>query len=80
MCAVIQKGLPFSLPAKYGGLGIFNPIKRCKREYENSRQLTENMVTSVKDQHTIFDPTSEVNKTKMKNEIKKKNIEPHQLR
>jgi len=33
-----------SLPTKFGGLGIFNPIERCTVEFNNSRLLTEAMV------------------------------------
>ena len=48
-----------------------DPTKRCNVEYENSRKITGNMVTSVKNQNKIFDPEIEKNSNKIKNEIKK---------
>ena len=67
--------LLLSLLATFGGLGIMDPAKRCNVEYENSRKITENMVTSVKNQNQIFDPEIEKNSNKIKNEIKKSKAE-----
>ena len=31
----------FSLPAKYGGMGLIIPSEICQEEYENSRETTK---------------------------------------
>ena len=31
----------FSLPVRYGGLGISNPVETCNREYQASKTITE---------------------------------------
>ena len=40
----------FSLPAKYGGLGIFNPVEICTTEYENPRLASKSLTLIVKSQ------------------------------
>ena len=35
----------FSLPAKFGGLGIFDPTKICQYEYQYSREATAPLAT-----------------------------------
>ena len=40
--------LLFSLPAKFGGLGIFAQTERSKIEYENSRHITAEMIENGK--------------------------------
>jgi hypothetical protein len=62
-CNDLERKL-FSLPAKFGGLGIFNPVDRSDNEYANSRRITEGMVRKVCDQKNLFDPDS--NKTQQK--------------
>ena len=46
ICNDLERKL-FSLPAKFGGLGIFNPTERCIIEYSNSRKITSEMVEKV---------------------------------
>ena len=33
----------FSLPVRYGGLGIANPVETCNREYQASKTITEGL-------------------------------------
>ena len=47
--------LLFSLPAKFGGLGIFAPTERSRIEYENSRHITAEMIENVKNQVSNYD-------------------------
>ena len=46
----------FSLPAKFGGLGISKPEERCTIEYANSYKMTGEMVEKVKDQNALYNP------------------------
>ena len=55
LCNDLERRL-FSLPAKYGGLAIFNPTERCIIEYANSRKVTAGMVQLVCDQSIIWLP------------------------
>ena len=45
-----------SLPARLGGLGIFNPVTACVAAYENSRVLSEPLMDLVLRQQSDFDP------------------------
>jgi hypothetical protein len=40
----------FSLPVKYGGLGIPNPVQCCEREYTSSQVVTENLTNLIYNQ------------------------------
>ena len=40
----------FSLPAKYGGLGIFNPTQICENELKNSHLATKPLVDLITEQ------------------------------
>ena len=62
----------FSLPAKFGGLGIFKPEERCAIEYANSYKMTAEMVEKVKDQNALYNPEVRENQKKIVNEIKAK--------
>ena len=42
----------FSLPAKFGGLGIFDPTKICQYEYQYSREATAPLTEAIKLQKT----------------------------
>ena len=44
------KRLLLSLPPRYGGIGVFNPVTQCKVEYDNSRKVTLNGINNVKNQ------------------------------
>ena len=33
----------FSLPVRYGGLGVANPVETCEREYSSSKAITEDL-------------------------------------
>ena len=47
-----------SLPVRYGGLGIANPVKSCEREYQASKTITEDLSDLIyrQDQDlTLFD-------------------------
>ena len=70
-----EERLLYSLPPKFGGLGIIVPSKISDQEHQNSRAITNNMVTRViiKDQ-ILSDDQNHTNqvKNKIKNEKKKK--------
>ena len=51
-CNDLERKL-FTLPVKYGGLGIYDPTERCRIEYENSKLVTLEMVEKVKNQEEI---------------------------
>ena len=40
----------FSLPAKFGGLGIFNPTQICDKELKNSHLATKPLVDLITEQ------------------------------
>jgi hypothetical protein len=46
-----------SLPARFGGLGIFNPTDTCDTSHNNSVRVTEPLVNLIMSQNTVFDPT-----------------------
>ena len=37
----------FSLPAKYGGMGLIIPSEICQEEYENSQEITKETTNKV---------------------------------
>ena len=41
----------FALPIRYGGLGIFNPVELCMKEFQRSRKVTEPLVQLIKQQN-----------------------------
>ena len=43
-----------SLPAKHGGLGMFNPTKICDQEYSNSVKATKPIVTAILQQKVLL--------------------------
>merc|ERR1712194_925739 len=45
----------FSLPARYGGLGIANPCVQSDRQMENSERLTAPLLTLILAQERCFD-------------------------
>ena len=45
----------WSLPAKYGGLGITIPSKVCDMQYQNLQLINERMTNKVIDQDIVFD-------------------------
>ena len=51
-----QDRLLFSLPAKFGGLGIFNPTEICKTEFQNSCLATQPLVNLITEQAIEFSP------------------------
>ena len=44
-----------SLPAKHGGLGIFNPVEICDQEYSNSINATKPIVSAIHQQKVLLD-------------------------
>ena len=62
--------LLFSLPAKFGGLGIFVPTERSRIEYENSRHITAELIENVKNQVSNYDSKIEVRQNKVMNRLK----------
>ena len=80
VCNDVERKL-FSLPVKFGGLGIFNPIERSKLEYENSRMITTDVINKVysfnkvKKQDPHYDPELALKQQRIMNELKKKNHE-----
>ena len=60
----------FSLPAKFGVLGIFVPTERSKIEYENSRHITAEMIENVKNQVSNYDTQIEVRQNTVMNRLK----------
>ena len=68
VCSNLEREL-FSLPVRYGGLGIPDFIKLSSLEYDNSRKITSSLASAIKDQVTTY----EINKkdiNHIKNEIK----------
>ena len=45
-----------SMPARFGGLGIFNPTLACNASHENSKIVTQPIVDMIMDQSEDFDP------------------------
>ena len=71
-----------ALPAKLGGLGIYNPTKTSDREYKCSREITEQLVDLIKDQQPSTDAINkaEIHKIKLnlkneKNKILKEQVD-----
>ena len=60
-CSDMERNL-FSLPAKFGGLGIFKPRERCLVEYANSSKMIAGMVADVKNKSQCTTQTSSKNK------------------
>ena len=60
----------FSMPAKFGGLGIFIPMERCDIEYNNSRKITADMVETVYHQNLIYDPAINEKQKVIMNKLK----------
>ena len=46
-----------ALPARFGGLGIFNPVEKCKINFEYSTELCHPLVSLIKKQADSFDPS-----------------------
>ena len=44
----------FSLPVRYGGLGIPDFSKLSSLEYDNSRKITNSLVSAIKDHVTTY--------------------------
>ena len=57
----------YSLPVKFGGLGIFNPVKICKQEYGRSLKVTKPLVDLIKEQQVT------VSKEKLKRHLIRSN-------
>ena len=53
----------FSLPAKYGGLGIFDPSEISQAEYDYSTAVTGPLVDIIYNQCMTFNAPSERNKS-----------------
>ena len=47
---------PFSLPAEYGGLGVFNPTEICPYEFQSSCNATAPLVKMITDQRLELSP------------------------
>ena len=45
------------LPARFGGLGIFNPVSDCGNAYKNSKFLSEPLIDMVLRQEDSFQPS-----------------------
>ena len=43
-----------SLPTRYGGMGIKNPVETAKEEFENSKKLTKQMSSLLYEQSTAY--------------------------
>ena len=58
----------FSLPPKFGGMGLIIPSKISDTEYQNSRLITERTTEQIKLQNKIYvnDPKIDTIKTKIK--------------
>ena len=71
----------FSLPTKYGGLGIPNPVEMTDSEYEASKLITNSLANTINIQSSSF---SEVDWEGMKREkasasVRKKNFHENKL-
>ena len=63
----------FSLPAKFGGLGILIPSKNADQEYQNSLLMTKDAVSKIKEHQALYQDnqkTSNQNRNKIRNERK----------
>ena len=47
-----------SLPAKFAGLGMRNPVEECEKAYERSKALTKPLTKVIVQQDEEFDPSS----------------------
>ena len=47
-----------SLPAKFAGLGMRNPVEECEKAYERSKALTKPLTKVFVQQDEEFDPSS----------------------
>ena len=64
------EGELWSLPAKYGGLGITIPSKICDMQYQNSQIINERMTNKVIDQDVVFDNDLSKHTRRIKQSIK----------
>ena len=48
----------FALPARFAGLGIFDPTERPLTSFENSKELCHPLVSLILRQDELFDPVS----------------------
>ena len=46
----------YSLPTRFGGLGIFNPVEMCPKEYDFSRTATEALTDAILLQKLTLSP------------------------
>ena len=46
-----------SLPAKFAGLGMRNPVEECEKAYERSKALTKPLTKVIVQQDEEFDPS-----------------------
>jgi hypothetical protein len=70
--------LLFSLPAKFGGMGIIIPSMVSDTEYRNSRSITKETIERVTSQELLFrDNKTEI--AKIKNKIKTEKRKSHLL-
>ena len=66
-----QMRLIFSMPAKYGGLGILEPESVCSLEYESSIKATCQLTNAIFSQQQILKIDEEAQQDTMK-EVKQK--------
>ena len=59
----------FSLPAKYGGMGLISPSEICQEEYENSRTINKEATSKIMRNEIQFQD-NRVSTAKIKSDIK----------
>ena len=66
----------FSLPAKYGGLGIANPVEIADAEFQASRKVTMSLANTINNQLSSFEEVDweETKKEKSSASNRKKNV------
>ena len=47
-----------SLPAKFAGLGMMNPVEECEKAYEQSKAFTKPLTKVIVQQDEEFEPSS----------------------
>ena len=68
-----------SLPARFGGLGIFNPTTACTAAHENSKIVTRPIVDMIMEQSEDFDPMDLQDAiNELRKEVDKKTEQSHE--
>ena len=69
----------WSLPIRYGGLGLIIPSEMSDREYENSRLINAALISKVYNQNQIFEKENNHNKN-IKSQVKAEKTKIHETK